>query len=213
MENIKLSAKEVLVVGAAGAFLNHDNARDEKRDNEIMFTLVEIAGAAEMAAKTTRGVIGSLVKKGLFTQKDEAYGLTDLGIDEAYRIGGDETAAETAVETEKADEAAALETAVSALKDRMSRLSKCQALRETAKTFDAGRAIFLKAAEAVGINGGTAARQWQEARGKEPAGASDEDKAALIAHLVETMAADEIATMLVEKLTKAEIKKMTAAEE
>lgn len=208
MEKINLTAKEVTILEATNAFMNYDNAREEKRDNVILFSVAELAKAAEIEPKSARGILNSLVNKGLVVTSEDGFGLTDEGIDEAYRIGMDpETAVEAAeVDQEKA-EAEAIEGLVSALTERLGRLSKCQALRETAKSFTGSRSVFIKAAETAGINTGTAARQWQEARGKEPAPANEDDKAALIAHLVENMAADELAEMLVAKMSRAEVKK------
>ena len=207
METIALTAKEVIIMEAANAFMNYDNAREEKQDNVILFAIGEIAKAAELEPKSARGILNSLVKKGLVTALEDGFGLTDVGIDEAYRIGQDpETAVETAEQGQEKAEADLLDGAVSALTERLVRLSKCQALRETAKGFEGGRSVFIKAAEAVGINAGTAARQWQEARGKEPAPANEDDKAALVTYLIENMAADELAEMLVAKMTRAEVK-------
>lgn len=211
MEKINLTAKEVMVLEATNAFMNYDNAREEKRDNVVSFDVNEMAKAAEIEPKSARGILNSLVKKGLVTTDEDGFGLTDEGIDEAYRIGMDpETAVENAAAGQEKAETEMVDELVKALNERLGRLSKCQALRETAKGFDGGRAIFIKAAETAGINAGTAARQWQEARGKEPAPAADEDKAAAVAWLIENLAADEIATKLVDKMGRAEIKALLA---
>lgn len=204
------TAKEIVVLGSAAGFMNYETAAAEKRDNVVAFEYGELAAAAEMEIKSVRGIVASLIKKGSFVITAEGLiGITDEGIDQVYAIGeaGVEAVAEAAGQDQASAEAAVLHEAVEALGARMARLSKCQALRETAKSFTAGRAVFLKAAEAVGINAGTAARQWQEARGKEPAPANDEDKAALVAYFVANMAHDELAELLVERMSRAEVKK------
>lgn len=209
---MQFTAKETVVIGALPAFFNYDTAKAEKDDNVVFFELGELARAAEMEVRSARSVCQSLVKKGVLetvaVNETSGFGVTDAGIDAAYQVSA---AGETAVEDAAAAEKQAVEDAVkgleAALRDRLGRLSKCQALRETAKNFEGGRSIFITAAENCGINKGTAARQWQEARATNTVGMDEGAKTRAFNALME-MAQDELVEMLMGRLTRAEIKNL-----
>ena len=93
--------------------------------------------------------------------------------------------------------------------------TKCSALRAVAKECVTGRALFIAAAEAVGINKGTAARQWQEGRA-EDGPASNEDRAEMEQGLCDTLydsglAMDEVVKLLVPHISSKAIKGIIAS--
>ena len=83
--------------------------------------------------------------------------------------------------------------------------TKCSALRAVAAAAgNTPRALFIKAASIVGINSGTAARQWQEGRADETPKAASEDTIQLIKDWLydSGLAMDEVVEKLLPLISK-----------
>jgi predicted transcriptional regulator len=76
-----LTTLETLVIAAFNT--NYNTAQDEKDDNASWGNVKGIAKATVMELNTVKGVLGSLVKKGLVFDynEDGMFSLTDSGID------------------------------------------------------------------------------------------------------------------------------------
>lgn len=211
MTNINLTAKETALMIAFGSLVDEDTAAAQMEAGPVFATADELSRFAEMEVKSVKSVTNSLIKKE-FVIKNEAedrYELTEAGVTWAYdqrpKEGVEEAPAE--VETSVEDIKAALTAALGE-----EGATKCSALRAVAKGCQAPRSFFIEAAEAVGINKGTAARQWQEGRAEGNEG-SGEDRAELLTALVAAlgeMAPDEIIATLVPTLTNKAIKGIIA---
>ena len=215
MTNINLTAKETDLMIAFGSLVDEDTAAEQIEAGPVFATAEELSRFAEMEPKSVKSVANSLIKKGFATKNDEAdrYELTEVGVTWAYENRpksdidqmNEEIKAE--VETSVEDIKAALTAALGA-----EGATKCSALRAVANGCQAPRSFFIEAAEAVGINKGTAARQWQEGRAEGTEG-SGEDRAELLTALVAAlgeMAPDEIIATLTPTLTNKAIKGIIA---
>lgn len=90
---IKLTRNEKQVLAAMAQAFNYDNAADEKADNAVTSDVPELAKACDKSIASTRGIVGNLVKKGLFcemmggeTGQTKYIGITDAGIDAFYEM-------------------------------------------------------------------------------------------------------------------------------
>lgn len=174
---IAMTEKETIVFGAFVNLIEADTAEEQKASDEAISAVFDELNSwiEDLEPKSIRPLLGSLVKKGaLRLDEKDSWSLTDEGIDFAFAAWID--AKKEAKTEEPAAPAASLseDVVISNVTDQL-RLAlaeegatKCSALRFVAKDCVVGRAIFLTAAEAVGINKGTAARQWQEARADSP---------------------------------------------
>ncbi len=215
-----LTQKEIAVLTAFSGVFDYETAEQQKADNAALSDVKELALIAEMTEKSVKGVVGSLTKKGIFCEtmggeKGDVphIGITDEGIDLAYALNAKGDEPEAPAETQEAPAAPKAEDDVEAitghLRDALAAegATKCSALRAIAASCSAPRASFIAAAEAVGINRGTAARQWQEGRSDDaPSAMPDIDKEALVSAILEQLAHDEIAHRYVEALGKGAMK-------
>lgn len=224
MTSITMTEKETIVFGAFVNLIEADTSEEQKAEDEpIVATIDELATWTEMAAASLRPLCASLVKKGALFQDPEekgTFGLTDEGIDFAFEAWidakkeGQEPEAAEAPAAPALDEGQVVENIKGQLRDALAAegATKCSALRSVAAGSVTGRALFIQAAEAVGINRGTAARQWQEGRA-EGGPQSPEARADLLTQLAEAladMAHDEIIATLTPTLTNKAIKGIIA---
>lgn len=173
---IAMTEKETIVFGAFVNLIEADTAEEQKASDEAISAVFDELNSwiEDMEPKSIRPLLGSLVKKGaLRLDEKDSWSLTDDGIDFAFAAWID---AKKEAETEEpaapaADTDDLVRQGIAALREAlaMEGATKCSALRAVAAAAgNTPRAIFIKAAEAVGINRGTAARQWQEARADSP---------------------------------------------
>ena len=216
MTNINLTEKETALMIAFGSLVDEDTAAEQIEAGPVFATADELSRFAEMEVKSVKSVTNSLIKKGVVVKNEaeDRYELTEAGVVWAYdqRQTSDSVPAETApaeVETSVEDIKAALTAALGE-----EGATKCSALRAVAKGCEAPRAVFIEAAEAVGINKGTAARQWQEGRA-EDGPASNEDRAELEQGLTDTLydsglAMDEVVKLLAPHISTKAVKGIIA---
>lgn len=196
MTNINLTEKETALMIALASLADEDTAEAQLADGPVFATADELSSFAKMEVKSVKSVTNSLIKKGFVIKNDEAerYELTEAGVvwafDQRPKEGENEP-------TLSEDEAVAAITA--SLRDALAQdgATKCSALRAVAKECVTGRALFIAAAEAVGINKGTAARQWQEGRAEEgPADDKSQELIEAATAALGEMAPDEILAKL-----------------
>lgn len=177
-----LTAKEKVVAEAMRAFFNYDNADAEKSDCAGWFDVKEMANEVGYTQGSVRGIIGSLVKKGLI-HNDEGEGgkkiqcATDLGIDVAFALkGAPKVEARKQADAEgdndaakaQADDAAnnpefAVDTTDWNLTITQAK-SLCVALRALAVEWDGTRKEFIAEAAKYEIHPSTAATQFYKGR-------------------------------------------------
>lgn len=205
MTNINLTEKETAIMTVFGSLVDEDSAAAQMEAGPVYAAADELARFAEMEVKTIKSVTNSLIKKGLVIGTESAetgqarYELTEAGVTWAFdqRTTSDSVPAETAPALNE-------DEAVSNIKGQLEAAlaqegaTKCSALRAVAAAAgDTPRSVFIKAAELVGINKGTAARQWQEGRAEETAAPDIEDMKTQVAEILMGIGQDEaIATLL-----------------
>jgi len=83
---------EKKVISRFGFFFNYRNAEDEISDNAGAFGADEIVKVTGIDSKVLRGVLSSLIKKGLinygdyYDENDYFFVFTEFGINEYYRL-------------------------------------------------------------------------------------------------------------------------------
>lgn len=88
----KLTILEQLgLVAAAQISMNYKTAEEEKADNATAFGVPELAKAIKKTQNQTKGIVGSLTKKGLLTEIETSQNVmalhfTELGIDTYHAI-------------------------------------------------------------------------------------------------------------------------------
>lgn len=172
---IAMTEKETIVFGAFVNLIEADTAEEQKASDEAISAVFDELNSwiEDMEPKSIRPILTSLVKKGaLRLDEKDSWSLTDEGIDFAFAAWID---AKKEAKTEepaapKIETQTLVDGLITALRDELAQegATKCSALRAVAKDSVVPRSAFLSAAEAVGINKGTAARQWQEARADSP---------------------------------------------
>lgn len=174
---IAMTEKETIVFGAFVNLIEADTAEEQKASDEAISAVFDELNSwiDEMEPKSIRPILTSLVNKGaLRLDEEDSWSLTDDGIDFAFAAWIDakkEAEPAAPVEAPKADADDLVRQGIEALNEALAQegATKCSALRAVAAAAgNTPRAIFIKAAESVGINRGTAARQWQEARADSP---------------------------------------------
>lgn len=214
MTNINLTEKETILMTAFASLVDEDTAAAQMEAGPVFATADELSRFAEMEVKSVKSVTSSLVKKGVVikNEAEDRYELTEAGVTWAYDQR-EETAVEAA-EPALTDEDG-INIVTSILREELSKegATKCSALRAAAADCKWTRAVFIKAASIVGINSGTAARQWQEGRADEaPKAASEDVKEKAVAYLM-TLAPDEVISILMEKMTAKAVKEIAALSE
>lgn len=172
---IAMTEKETIVFGAFVNLIEADTAEEQKASDEAISAVFDELNSwiEDMEPKSIRPILTSLVKKGaLRLDEKDSWSLTDEGIDFAFAAWIDakkEAKTEEPAAPKMGDDDLVIQ-GVAALNEALAQegATKCSALRAVAAAGNTPRAIFIKAAESVGINRGTAARQWQEARADSP---------------------------------------------
>lgn len=184
MTNLTSLEKIVLL-----AFNTYATAEGTKSDLGVSWTdATTLADATSLKLNTIKGVIGSLVKKGLVqtdSEDSKAICLTEKGVDAHFQIDADgsvfmDDAPEELIQDEdgqaalvaEQEEELALEAFRKAGVDEAQAQAMgvpmpgiiCATLRQFAGGWTGPRKTFIKTAELAGFNTKTAATQWQRAR-------------------------------------------------
>lgn len=218
---IAMTEKETIVFGAFVNLIEADTAADQKASDEAVSAVFDELNSwiEGMEPKSIRPILTSLVKKGaLRLDEKDSWSMTDEGIDFAFEAWID---AKKEAETEEpaSPKMGADDQVLQVITDLNAALAqegatKCSALRAVAAAAgNTPRAIFIRAAEGVGINRGTAARQWQEARADSPkaeektqemidaaaASFAEMDKDEILARLLPLLSRKDLASLVAER--------------
>jgi hypothetical protein len=177
-----LTSLEAIVLNAFGAY---KTAEDTKSDLGVSWTdATDLAADTGLQVNTVKGVLGSLVKKGLVYADDEpgkpaAVCLTEDGVDAKFALPADLSEApvvgEEGPELEATDAEAAFIAALikAGADEEVARQMGnpypgiiCSTLRAFAVTWEGSRKSFIATAQRAGFNPRTAATQWQRGRNR-----------------------------------------------
>ena len=182
---MNLTTKEILVLNTFETYSvdGRIDAEATKSDPGVSWTdAADLAAACNLPVASVKGVLGSLVAKGLVYADDEpgkpsAQCLTEAGVDALVEIAAGNVAAADAAEAEEApaeknqeEEFVAALLKAGAEEEVAKNMGVpfpgiiCSTLRAFAETWNGTRKSFVATARMAGFNKNTAQTQWQRAR-------------------------------------------------